>query len=83
MPLPRPFSPFLRDQPRLVILGDEIVQVVVGLQNHVAAATAVAAVGAALGTILLALESHAAFAAVARARVDFDFVNEHANSLGR
>ena len=49
----------------------------VGLEDDAAAAPAVAAARAALGTILLALEGDAAFAAVARPRVDFDFVNEH------
>jgi hypothetical protein len=37
------------DEARLIILGDEIVQVVVGLQNHAAAAPAVAAARPALG----------------------------------
>jgi predicted neutral ceramidase superfamily lipid hydrolase len=67
----------LREQSRLVILRDEIVEVVVRLQNHVTALPAVASVRTSFGTILLAPESHAALAAAASARVDFDFVNEH------
>jgi len=67
----------LGKQSRLIILRDEIIEVVVRLQNHVAPAPAITAVRPALGTILLAPESHAAFAAVARTRVDFDFVYEH------
>jgi hypothetical protein len=55
---------FRRDEARLIILRDEIVQVVVGLQNHAAAAPAVAAAGAALGDVGLAMERDAAFAAV-------------------
>jgi hypothetical protein len=50
---------------------------VIGFQNDVAAPAAIAAAGAAFGAILLARERHAAFAAVAGAGVDFDFVNEH------
>ena len=54
----------------------------VGFEDHVAAAPAVAAAWPALGTILLALEGDAPFAAVARPRVDFDFVNEHKKRRG-
>ncbi len=79
MPLPIPLFAVLRDELRLIILGDEVVQVVVGFEDDIAAAPAVAAAGAALGAILLALERHAAFAAVAGSRVNFDFVNEHGN----
>ena len=67
----------LGDEARLVILGDEVVEVVVGLQYHAAAASAVAAAGAALGNVSLAMERDAAFAAVPRARVNFYFVYEH------
>ena len=81
MPLPRPRFAVLGDEARLIILRDEIVQVVVGLQNDAAAAPAVAAAGAALGDIGLAMERDTAFAAVARPRVNFDFVNEHASEF--
>ena len=76
-------SAVLRDEARLIILGDEIVQVVVGFEDHVAAAPAVAAAGSALRTILLALEGDAPFAAVAGPRVDLDLVNEHKKRRGR
>ncbi len=66
-----------RDEARDVILPDEIVEVVVGLQDHAAAASAVAAARAALGDVGLAMERDAAFAAVPRLRVNFYFVNEH------
>ena len=62
------------EETRHVILLDEVVQVVVGLQNDAAAATAVAAAGAALGHERFAMERDAAFAAVAGFRVNFDFV---------
>ena len=67
----------LCDEARLIILRDKVVEVVVGLQNHAAAAPAVAAAGAALGDVSLAMERDTAFAAVSRPRVNFDFVYEH------
>ena len=67
----------LCNQARLIILRDEIVKVVVGFQDHLAAAAAVAAAGSSLGTILLALERHATLAAMAGARVNLDLVNKH------
>src|SRR5580698_2119319 len=69
---------FLRDEARNVILLQEIVQVMIGLQDDAAAATAIAAARSALGHKRLAMKSHAAFAAMARLRVNFYFVNEHA-----
>ena len=67
----------LRNEARLVVLGNEVVQVVVGFEDDARATPAVTATRPALGTILLTLESDATFAAVAGPRVDFDFVNEH------
>jgi hypothetical protein len=67
----------LGDEARLIILRDEIVQVVVGLEDDAAAAPAVAAARPALGHEGLAMERDAAFAAVSRLRVNFYFVNEH------
>ena len=66
-----------RDEARDIILPDEIVQVVVGLQDDAAAASAIAAARAALGDVSLAMERDTAFAAVPRLRVNFYFVNEH------
>src|SRR5207244_5160678 len=66
----------LGDEPRLVILRDEIVQVMIRFQDHVTATSAIAATGSAFWTILLALEGDAAFAAVSSPGVDPDFVNE-------
>ena len=65
----------------MIILGDEVVEVVVGLQNHAAAAPAVAAARPALGDVGLAMECDAAFAAVPRACVNFNFVYEHEPKL--
>jgi hypothetical protein len=63
-------------------LRDQIVQIMIGLENHIAAAPAVAATGATFGGILFALEGHATFAAVAGPRIDFDLVNKHALKPG-
>ena len=68
------------DEPRDIVLRDEIVEVVVRLQRHVAAAPAVAAAGPALGDVGLAMEGDAALAAVPRLRVNFYLVDEHADS---
>src|SRR5580704_6521691 len=67
----------LGDEPGDIILLDEVVEIVVGLENDTAAATAVAAAGAALGDIGLAMKRDTAFAAMARAGVDFYFINKH------
>jgi len=48
----------------------------VGLEDDAAAATAVAAAGAAFGTVSFMNKGYASGAAVARLRVDFDFVNK-------
>src|SRR5882724_7462546 len=65
------------DEARDVILLDEIVEVVVGLEDDAAAASAVATAGAALGDVSLAMERDTAFAAVAGLGVNFNFVDEH------
>ena len=49
----------------------------VGLQDDAAAASAVAAAGAAFGDVGFTMERHGAFSAVSGLGVDFDFVDEH------
>ena len=71
----------LREESRLVILRDEIVQVVVGLQNDVAPAPAIAAGGPAFGAERFTEESDTALATVTGARKNFDFVDEHVNRV--
>ena len=56
----------LGDQPGLIILGDQVVQVVVGFQDDIAAATAVAPARTAFRAVLLALKCDASLAAMAR-----------------
>jgi hypothetical protein len=58
------------------------VQAQFGLEHHVAAPAAVAAVGPALRDELLPTEGHAAFAAAARANQDHGFVDEPHGRLG-
>ena len=70
---------FLREESRLVILRDEIVQIVVGLQNDVAPAPAIAAGGAAFGPGRFTEESDTALPTVTGTRKNFDFVDEHAD----
>jgi hypothetical protein len=67
----------LGEKTGLVELIDEIVEVVAGLENDVAAAPAIAAAGAALGPIRFALKGDCTFAAVSRSRVNFDLIDKH------
>src|SRR5881394_1068832 len=68
----------VREEPRLVKLRDKIVQVVVGLQNDISSAPAVAAGRAAFGPERFTEKSNTTLSAVAGARKNFDFVDEHA-----
>ena len=68
----------LGNEPGDIILPDQVVQIMIRLQNHASAAPAIAPAGAALGDVSLAVERHTALAAMARACVDFNLVNEHA-----
>jgi hypothetical protein len=67
----------------LEVLGDKVIEVVIGLEDDVAAAAAVAAAGTAFGAIRFAEEGDTAFSAVSGAGVHFDFVDEHGNKKGR
>ncbi len=62
--------------------GDERVEVAVGDHVDVAAASAVAAVGATKGHVFLATEADASSPAVASSNVDFGLVEEQALSPG-
>jgi hypothetical protein len=68
---------FFGDQARLIILGDEVVQIMIGFEDDISAASAIAAAGAALGPIFFALERNATFAAMPGSGVNFYLVNEH------
>jgi hypothetical protein len=68
---------------RLVEKAREVVLVLVGDHDDVAAAPAVAAVGAALRDELFAAEADAAPAAVAGLGVNFDLIDKHRRALCR
>ena len=72
----------LCDQARVVKLRDQIVQVVVGFENDVAAATTIAAARPAFRDKRFAMEGHAPFATMAGSRKNFDFVDKHENKKG-
>ena len=76
-PLAQAWLAVLGNQPRIVKLRHQIIQIMVRQQNHVAAPPAVAAAGTAFGAISFAQKGHAAFAAVARASKNLDFIYKH------
>ena len=65
------------NQSRHKKLRDQIVEIVAGLEDDTAAATAIAAIGAAFGLEGFAPERHATASAVAGAGVNFYLVDEH------
>jgi hypothetical protein len=65
------------EETRLVILSDQIIEVVVGLQKDAPSATAIATARTAFGPKGLASEGDAAFPAVTGPSENFDLVNEH------
>jgi hypothetical protein len=81
--LAQPLLAVLGQQAGVVKLRHEIVQVVVGLKDDAAAAPAIAAAGAALGTVGFAQEGDASLAAVAGAGIDFYFIDKQKIRRGR
>ena len=65
------------NEPRLIILRNQIVEIVICFENDLATAAAVPAIGPAFRTILLATEGNTTFSAVPAAGINFYFVNEH------
>ena len=72
-----PHVSILGDQLWRVILGDQVVEVMVSLQNDVAAAPPVASAGPAFGAVGFPMEGHASTSAFAGAGEHFDFVDKH------
>ena len=68
---------FFGDEAGLIELREQVVQIVIGLEDNIASAAAVAAAGAAFGNECFAMKRDAAFAAVAGAGEDFDFIDKH------
>jgi hypothetical protein len=69
--------PVLRDEPRLIELIDEVVQIVICLEYHIPAASSIAAIRSSLGPEGFAAERDAAATAVTGAGEDLDFIHEH------
>ena len=65
------------NQTRIIELRYQVIEVVVGFQDYVPAASPIAAAGAALGDKGFPMKSHAAFAAVTGSGKDLYFVNKH------
>jgi hypothetical protein len=65
------------DEAGIEKLGHQVVQVVVGLEDYIAARAAVAAAGTALGPKRFPKKGDASFAAVTRPAINFYLVNEH------
>ena len=65
------------DQARDIKLGDEIVQIVAGLQDYVATPAAIAAIGTALGDKGFAAKGHTTSTTMAGAGINFHLINEH------
>jgi hypothetical protein len=63
-------------------LRDEIVQIMIGFQNHIPASAAVAAAWAALRPVFLALKCDASLPSMPCARVNLYLVYEHLNEKG-
>jgi hypothetical protein len=74
---------FLCDEPGLVVLRNQIVQIVIGLQNDTSAAPAVAAARPAFGNIRFSMKRHASLAAMTGAGEDFHFIDKHLDHNGQ
>ena len=81
--LAHPILAVLGYEARLIILADQVIQVVIGLKDHLATPSAVAPAGTAFGDESLPMKGHAAFAAMTGARIDFDLVDKHTDPLIR
>ena len=75
--LPLPCEPLSARQKLVLGQGGQVVDAVLGDDDHAAAVAAVAAVGPALGDVLLAPEADAAVAAAASLDFDSDAIDEH------
>jgi hypothetical protein len=67
----------LGDEPRVIELGNQVIDVMIRFEDHVPSASPVASVRAAFGAKRFAKERDAALAAVSGLRMNFDFVDEH------
>jgi hypothetical protein len=67
----------LSDQAGLIILCNQVVEIVIGLENNVTAPPAIAAAGPALWPEFFPLKSHTALSPMTGARENLNFVNKH------
>jgi hypothetical protein len=65
----------------LIELVDEIVEVVAGLEDDVPTLAAIAAAGAAFGTVGLTMEGDASLSSMASSGKDLDLINKHGSGV--
>jgi hypothetical protein len=70
-------APLFSDQTRIVELGDEVVQIMVGFQDNISAMPAIAAAWPAFGAIGFPEERHTTLAAMPCFGIDFNFIDKH------
>src|SRR5439155_12825404 len=68
-------------QSRSIILRDQVIQIVVGSQNHVSSAPAISSARTALRDERFAMKGNAAFAPVSRASINVNFIDEHHQNI--
>jgi len=73
--------PRFGDQPGLVELVDEIVEIVAGLEDDVPTLAAIAAAGTAFGTVGLTMEGDASLSSMTSPGEDLDFINKHGSGV--
>src|ERR1700719_1489143 len=75
--LPHPVAAIFRFDDRLIKKAPKIIDVLIGTQNHVAAAAAVAAIRSAFRHKFLPPKTHTTTLAIAGLRKDFDSIDKH------
>ena len=73
----------LCDEVRDEELLDQVVEVMVGLQDHIAAAAAIAAAGATFWNVSFAVKGDGTFSSMTGPGGNFDLINEHNLRVGR
>jgi hypothetical protein len=74
--------PVRSEKAGLIVLLDEIVEIVIGLENHVAPGPSIASAGASFGTRGFAQKRDAAAPSMPCTGMDPDLVNEHRGVAG-
>jgi hypothetical protein len=76
-PFPHAVLAILSDEAGLIKLGDEIIQIMVSLEDHIATPASVSPTWSAFRDKGLSMKSHTALAAVPGPRMDLYLVDEH------